>query len=150
MPERNCNAAAEILGCSKDKAKRWSKAYHWDDRVMEWDRELDYRIEQAQIEEAQKMVKRQIALSLGLQEAATYELQALARRAKHFEQYHKVDANGVPRAPILAVKDIVRLIETGTKLERVNRGEPTDIVKATADGQPIPLVIEFVRPEAKK
>lgn len=94
---------------------------------MAWDNELDRRIRAAEASEVERMARRQINVALGLQEAAALELQALVDRIKYIDQRAKREKR--VRQPIAAIKDIVRMVEAGTKLERVNRGEPDTIVE---------------------
>lgn len=145
MPERSTHKVAEILDKNTHTLETMCTRNRWHERVVAWDNEVDRRIRAAELNEAQKMVRRQIQLSLGLQEAATLELQALVKRIKF------VDANatrdGRIRQPITNVNDIIRLVEAGTKLERLSRDMPNELNEnrlAGPDGEVVPVLTEVV------
>jgi len=145
MPERSTHKVAEILDKNTHTLETMCTRNRWHERVVAWDNEVDRRIRAAELNEAQKMVRRQIQLSLGLQEAATLELQALVKRIKF------VDANatrdGRIRQPITNVSDIIRLVEAGTKLERLSRDMPNELNEnrlAGPDGEVVPVLTEVV------
>jgi hypothetical protein len=145
MPTRSASEVARILGKAEHAMTNLCTRRNWTERAADWDRELDRRIQKAQLSEVERMVKRQTQLALGLQEAATHELHALVERIKTLEGLAK--KSGRPRVPITTVKDIVRLVEAGTKLERLNRNMP-DGITALVDptGKPIDTIkLEFVK-----
>lgn len=129
---RSYKAVAKILGKSYSWTEKKAREMCWAERTEAWDNEVDRRIQAAELSEIERMVKRQVGLSLGMQEAATYELQALVNRIKLAEKVAQQTRQ--VRRPFTSVRDIVRLVECGTKLERLNRGEPDSIVET----RPVP------------
>ena len=144
MLKRSYPKTAKVLDRTADAITQLGHRNNWCMRAEQWDNELDRRMQDAEISAAQAMVKRQIGLSVGLQEAAALELQALVRRIKRLEEV-ALQTNHA-RKPLLSAKEIVRLAEAGTKLERVNRGEPTEITKT--DG-PSEIMVRFVGKDDK-
>lgn len=86
----------------------WSSAHDWVDRCGSWDEHLDEERRLTLIEEAREMTRRQ----------ATIGQLMLARAA---ERLRTLDPQ------TLTVTEAVKLIDVGSRLERLARGEPTDI-----------------------
>lgn len=97
---------------------RWSSAHQWVKRVRAWDIEVDRRKRLADLRAIESMRERQTKIAIQLQDLGASELKKLAKRAAELERESGIDA-----------KTIVQLIESGAKLERLNRGEPSDIVQ---------------------
>lgn len=131
MPTRSAAGVAVILGRNERSVKKQAVEHNWDGRALAWDNELDRRIQSAEVQALQEMRRRQIQVAVGMQTAAALELQALVRQVEQREANAK--AAGVTRAPLLGVRELVRLIEAGAKLERVNRGEPDSIVATVTE-----------------
>lgn len=127
MADRSQADVARIVGVTPAAIDNMAQRNDWQARAAAWEEELDRRSRNAEIAEIEKMAKRQVQIATGLQEAGAMELQALVKRIKYVDQYAKAQAPGTPpRQPLTSIKDIVRLVESGTKLERLNRGEPTE------------------------
>ena len=131
-PERSQEKVAKATGKSAQLMAAWSTRWSWRKRVVEWDREADDRSRAAQLDEIEEMQRRHIRLAQGMQQLAAIELK---RKLEGAQKKQKLGQ--------LAAKDMRELIEAGAKLERLNRGEPTDYVKTdavqviTVGGKPI-------------
>lgn len=91
----------------KGQLQEWSAKYDWVARCEAYDIHMDKLRLQAMEEEIQAMVKRQTHNAMLMQEKA---LEYLRTR-------------GFPKATL---RDVVALMIEGAKLERLNRGEPTE------------------------
>lgn len=112
---------------------RWSKKYRWVERARAYDEHLDAAGRKETREELEKMRKRHLTLSLSLQ-------------AKAAEKLKKLDGKK------MRVSDAIKAIATGTKLERLTRGEPTEQVKGeieTTISAPGPMPWQNI-PEVEK
>ena len=121
---RSIRIVAEELSKSETLLNRWSSKHTWRRRAHSWDAELDRRKRHADVQELEKMRRRQIRLSLRMQEVGTIELEKMLK---------EVQKTKVKRSKI-DERTILKLIEQGTKLERLNRGEPGEIVQSTGEG----------------
>jgi len=127
MPERSQADVARIVGVSPSAIDQTAQKFNWQARTAAWEEELDRRARNAELAEIEKMAKRQVQIATGLQEAGALELEALVKRIRYVDLHAKSQPPGSPpRQPLTSIKDIVRLVESGTKLERLNRGEPTE------------------------
>jgi len=90
---------------------KWSSGYSWVARCEAYDLHLDELRRRAVEEEIQAMVKRQTKNAMFMQEKAKEMLQQRV----------------FPNAPLHAVTG---LMAEGAKLERLNRGEPTENTKS--------------------
>ena len=125
--QRTIASTARVLGSyNADTVGIWARKWGWEERAYAWDNEVDRRLRNAESEELRSMRKRQVQIGIGMQKAATHELQALVKYVEHVER--KAQASGVIRKPFVSVRDIVRLVDTGTRLERLNMGEPGAII----------------------
>lgn len=106
---------------------RWSSKYRWVDRVAEWDSYRESQSKAAEVSEIRKMARRHAELAVGLQQLGTEELKAWITKVKNAQS--EAARTGKPMDPSLSSKDVTRLIDTGTKLERLSRGEPETIVR---------------------
>ena len=116
---RSARAVAERLGTSEQLIARWRLGHSWVRRARSYDAEIDRKKRLIDLQGIERMRRRQIKLSLKLQALAAVELERLIERAMSQQQ------NGDP----LSASEIVKLAECGAKLERLNRGEPGEIVE---------------------
>ncbi len=108
-PKRTLAKAAAKLGKSKQLIEQWNGRWRWRERVEAWDREQDDAGRNAKLDEIARMNRRQARLGRLMQK--------LAR--KGLEQ--RKEAGEVPE-----VDDARKLADTGTRIERVARGEPSE------------------------
>ena len=147
MENRTLSGVGQILHKAGTAVERMSSKFQWVERARQWDNELDRRLREVDISEAKKMVKRQIGLAQAVQNVAAMEITALIKRIEAVETQAKM--TGQQRVPLITARDMVRLVDSGTKLERLNRGMPDDIQGySDAQGEPLSTIkIEFVKPE---
>ena len=109
--QRSVSAVSEKLSKSRQLISRWKAAYSWDERVLEYDNELQREAKRTASAELRKMNARQVKIAMQLQEAA---LQALARQ------------NPSDMAP----KDIIAYIKAATAIERAGREAEVEVTSA--------------------
>jgi len=119
LPEERClPPVAKAIGKSVSLVTMWSSKYRWFSRVRAWDGYLDSRKREAELKALMKMHERQIQLALGLQSVGGAELQKLIAQ---------VQESG--KVSLMQAETVLKFIEQGTKLERLNRGEPGEIIQ---------------------
>lgn len=125
--DRSLAKVGQKLGKSKAQMEKWSKKYGWVARAEEWDREQDRILQKQQIEDIKKMRKRHADLGM-----------ALTLKA----------ANALSRIPVDEIKaqDISRMVETGTKLERISRGDVGEVIEER-QGESIADPVQFYMPD---
>lgn len=121
---RSLVSVAEKLRKSEPLIARWSRKHGWVKRVHAYDAELDRRKRLVDLREVEKMRKRQIATANAMQDLGNIELWKMLAEAKRLKK----------RRGSLDEKTILKLIEKGTALERLNRGEPGEIIQSTGEG----------------
>jgi hypothetical protein len=146
MENRTLAKVATALGKSNHLIERWSSFWRWRERTTAWDRARDDQARAATLAEIEEMQRRHIKLALGMQQLGAHELQRVLKAAQ--EKAAAGEAGGVG----LSASDIHRLIDAGSKLERLNRGEPEAIERhehTGGDGGPISVKTEvvFVKPD---
>lgn len=97
---------------------QFSSKYLWRKRVEEWDRILDRRLREQRIHARAEMQRRHIELARSLQ-----GIGALGARQLYAELKNRVAGGAI----VLTAKELVALMDSGTKLERLNLGEPDSI-----------------------
>jgi len=102
----------------RDWYAKLSTRYQWRKRVEAWDRVLDRRVREQRIYAREEMQRRHIELAKSMQ-----GIGALGARQLYNELKNRV-AGG---AMILKPSEIAALMDSGTKLERLNMGEPDTI-----------------------
>ncbi len=118
---RSCHAVAQQLKLNPSSVLELSKRHHWQERVRAWDAHIDQETQKAQLEAVKIMKKRQIALALKAQKAAEKGLR------KFIAQF-----NDDRIAPSTIKPDgLSKLLDTGCRLERLNRDEPEQNVTLT-------------------
>jgi hypothetical protein len=109
--DRSLTAVGRILKCSTQNVARCAARWRWKERCLAYDRHLDRIHCEELIAERRAMKRRQAHAALDLQEFSMKQLNEWQRRIK----------DGLPLD--LSVTQIARLIEVGTRLERLGRGE---------------------------
>jgi len=92
--------------------RTWARDTDWHARVLAWDREQQRLINEARVEAIKEMVARHVRVSEDVLEVATTQL----NRMKGDEKL------------ALTPADVLRYAEVGQKMERLSRGEATEVV----------------------
>jgi hypothetical protein len=100
---------------------RWASAHEWRKRVHAYDREMDRRKQVGDLKGVEDMRRRQTRIALELQELGQIELRKMLVQAK---KHAKADT--------LEQGLVMKLIDLGSKMERLNRGEPGEIILTNA------------------
>lgn len=116
---------AKQLGKSTTLIARWGSQWKWVKRVEAWDYHLDAEATAAAFEEVKEMRKRHINIATALQ-------------VKGFEGFDKLNAEDLKAAERLS------FILEGVKLERISRGEPSEIQEAAASKEPHKVIFEII------
>ncbi len=116
---RSQKAVADRLNKSTTIINRWATAYNWKKRAHSYDLELDRRKRLADLRAVEKMRYRQTMTALRMQATGLIELEKMLKNAQSKQERGELDE-----------KTVIALIEKGAKLERINRGEPGEIVQA--------------------
>lgn len=110
---------AKELGKSHGLIQRWCTNHYWVRRSNSHDAELDRRKRYGELREVEKMRKRQVKAALVMQELGFIELEKMLSEATRRKK----------KRGSLDEKTILKLIAQGAKQERINRGEPGEIVE---------------------
>ena len=97
-------------GPSLSSIETWSSAFHWQDRLLDLERQARQRDEEAQIQALRDMTERHIKEGLALQQKGIERLNQLASED-------------------MTAQDSIRAVLEGVKLERLSRGEPTELIR---------------------
>ncbi len=124
---RSVRKVAQSLGKSETLISEWSSKYEWVKRVREWDNEQDRIVRQAQLDDVKKMRKRHA-------EIASSMLLKAARALKN-----------IPDEDIKA-SDISRMVDVASKLERLSRGDTSEVIEERNGGQ-APSAVQFYIPD---
>lgn len=127
MSNRSTRRVAELLEKHKSQIDGWSSTHGWVARVQAWETELDKRACTAQVAEVKAMKRRQARIALEMQSAAELGLVELKKRLEIARQ--KAEEHGKLGKPLMSPDHIVRLADTGAKLERLSYDEPDSITK---------------------
>jgi hypothetical protein len=120
---RSCNAVARQLKLNPTSILELSKRHNWQERVKAWDAHIDKETQQQQIQAVKIMKQRQIALALKAQKAAGKGIKRL------IQQFNTDDGSLSPNA--MKPDGLSRLLDTGCRLERLNRDEPEQNLELT-------------------
>ncbi len=117
-PERSLEKVVPKLGKRRAKQvlERWSVKYGWVARVHAYD---DY-IERKKREEKEKAI---------LEMAERHAREAMAIQQKALERLRDIDPSE------LSPFELIRWIEVAVKIERLSRGEPTEIGQQEVEAQ---------------
>lgn len=99
---------------SASTLESWSSAFHWQDRLLDLERDARERDREAQLRALQEMAERHVKEGLALQQKGVERLQQLL-------------------PPDMNPGDAIRAVIEGVRLERLARGEPTDNIRQEGD-----------------
>lgn len=125
--DRSLSKVARKLSKSKALLQRWSSAYGWVERIKAWDAEQDRAARQAQLDEIKKMRKRHADIATAM----------IVKAAKALQR--------IPEDEIKAV-DVSRMVEVGSKLERLSRGDTSEVIEER-EGEAIAPTVQFYMPD---
>ncbi len=110
--KRSLRALANLEDVQLSAIATLSSKYSWQERASAWDRNLDTISQQNEIDEIIAMKKRQISLALKAQRLAEQGLEKVIKQ---------IEADDVSQ---IRTMDLSKLLDTGCRLERLNRDEP--------------------------
>lgn len=119
--DRTLARVSKELEKSADLVGRWSSANQWVERSRAYDGYLDRQRIEAHVAAIKDMQKRHTEMAMALQGAGALALNKIIQAEK------AVDKDGKPMPLKLKPGEVRDIIELGTKLERLNRGEPESI-----------------------
>lgn len=94
--------------------------WRWRERCVEWDRVLDVRLREQRIKALENMQDRHMRISQSMQALGGMGLRALKKR---------LDEAELAGSEVISVKEILGLLDSGMKGERLNMGEPDSILE---------------------
>ena len=100
---------------SRSTIESWSSAFHWQDRLLDLERQATEQDRDQQLRELLEMNERHAREGLALQQKGVERLQSLP-------------------AEQMSPSDAVRSLIEGVRLERLARGEPTDQIIQRGEG----------------
>lgn len=124
--KRSLRAVAEILHKGEPTLKRWSAEDKWGERCEAYDRYLDAEAAKQKILGIAEMNKRHI-------NAAEKILDKAIDGLKHIEPDE------------MKPSDIAKLVDVASRLERLARGDATEVVE-TREGESIANAVQFYMP----
>jgi len=107
------------LGKSGTLIEGWCSKHGWVKRVAEWEQALDAARRKAEFAEVAKMQARHIQIAMNAQGLAITELQKAIKAAQDSKK------------STISTADLLKLLDQGVKLERLNRGEPETTMELT-------------------
>jgi len=108
LDDRSCPEIAEKFGISKRTVRRWKLEENWEGEAERRDEKVIEKIEEKVIETIADMNLRHIAGAVKIQD------QILA---------------GLEKLPPRSLSEAVRALATAVNIERVAKGEPSDIIR---------------------
>ncbi len=145
--ERNLISVAAGLDKSVQLMGRWSARWSWRPRVMAWDKRQDALNIELHWEEIAKMSRRHASQAVAMGQILMGPAMAIFRimqaRPDVFYEYFMVtgsdgelaiDFDRMDRVVSMAMQ-AARLMPTVIGMERIARGEPTEIVEERADSR---------------
>ena len=118
---RTQRQVATALEKSTTLIARWSSDHNWRKRTHAYDMEMDRRKLIGDLKGVEDMRRRQVKLGQDLQELGGIELRKMLAEARKRQ-----------KAGTLEQGLVMKLIDLGSKLERVNRGQPGEIIQNTS------------------
>lgn len=115
--ERSHVKVAEKLSKSVQLISRWSSANNWVKRVAAWDNEQDRLLRLEQIKDIKKMRKRHADTGTLMVAVAQKALQKM------------IDPKTKELREDITSNEIARLVEVGSKLERLSRGDTSEVIE---------------------
>jgi transposase-like protein len=121
---RQLTAVARELNITPQQVSKWSRAHNWKQRVLIYDRENEAAKRKAELEAIERMRARHIETALKLQKLGETEIEKLLAHA---------EANAsLAIDPKLALE----YLKQGAEQERLNRGQPSEIVATIEETPP--------------
>jgi len=110
--------------------------YHWLARAEAWDEECKRRLLDQHNDQIKSMGDRHIQIAVGMQHAGTRELHAWAAKVNKADADAAKQVQGTgkkpQRDPVLTINELIKFITHGINLERLTRGEPSEIARQDA------------------
>ena len=125
--KRSLNAVANALGKKKRNLEVWSSEDKWQARCEAYDRYLDAQATARRIEGIAEMNKRHIDVAEKILEKAADGLKY-------------IDPEDIRPS------DVAKLVDTAAKLERLARGDATEVVE-TREGESVVQAVQFYMPD---
>lgn len=132
---RSYHALAQQINKNPSSVAELSKRHDWLERARAWDAFVDREIQKEQIEAVRIMKQRQIGLAIKAQEAAEKGL-------KRFIAQFSEDKDGNVSPYATKPDGLSKLLDTGCRLERLNRDEPEQNIEFTQNSKLDNLSIE--------
>lgn len=115
--DRSLVKVADRLSKSAQLMSRWSVANRWVERCADWDREQDRLLRLEQIKDIKKMRKRHADTGTLMVAVAQKALQKM------------IDPKTKELRDDITSNEIARLVEVGSKLERLSRGDTSEVIE---------------------
>jgi hypothetical protein len=112
-------AGGMTLGAANGKLQKWAYKYNWEVRALAYDKMIDKKRVDENVEAALEMTRRHIQVSMMIQEKGVKRLEKMK------------DAEIAKMKPLEAAK----LIDQGVDMERLARGQPTSQSKQVHTGK---------------
>lgn len=124
-PNRSINKTAQQLTKNRTTIAEWSTKYEWVKRVAAWDAEQDRIARQEQAEEIRKMRRRHSDVATAM----------IVKAARALNRMKEED---------IKPSDISRFIEVASKLERLSRGDTSEVIEERDGGPATPAVTFYI------
>lgn len=123
--DRSLAKVGQALGKSKAMMEKWSSAHNWVERAKAWDVEQDRILQKQQMDDIKKMRKRHATIG-----------ESMLIKA----------AQALKKIPIekITPQDISRMVDVGSKLERISRGDVGDVIEERNGGTAIDPVQIYI------
>ena len=120
---RSLRQMANVSGCTsvRRQLNRWSSRWHWVERCQQYDDYLEYQLRAQQEKERREMSKRHAKIAMLGQNILVKGMEELLAKVQNGEHN-------------LAPAELARLMDVSVKVERLARGESTDIHEAVGPG----------------
>ncbi len=129
---RSIERAGEVLGKSSRTLEPWSSKNRWVERAEAWDTDQERIVRELAQKEMQEEIRRML------------KRQAEAGK---FAQVKAIKAlNKIPDEDIKP-SDVARLLEAGSKLERIGRGYAGDVIEERESAEAAPPPVTFYMPD---
>lgn len=139
--ERSHAKVANELGKSTTMISRWSSTWKWSERVAAWDAEQERLLRQEQLEAIKKMRKRHAIAAAKMVTLASLGMDG------HLKEHKAAIALG--KNYTLPLGEIARLMAEGTKIERLSRGDTSEVIEGR-DGGPAIDPVQIYIPDNKR
>lgn len=123
--DRALRKVVQALNKNLTTIAEWSTKYEWVKRAAEWDAEQDRIARNAQIEEIKKMRKRHAEVANSM----------IIKAARALNRMKEED---------IRPADISRFIEVASKLERLSRGDTSEVIEERDGGEAEPAVTFYM------